>query len=235
MDHVRIQTTQNVEIEYPLASVGDRILATLLDFAFFTAYSILFLIIVAMTGTGMNNFIPLICYLPLMLYSLLCETFLQGKSFGKMIMKIQVVKLNGTQAHFSDYLLRWLFRIVDLFLFSGLIALLTIIINGKGQRIGDIVASTTVIKLKQKTIDDTILKKIIPDYQLTFKEVARLTDHDITIIKEVLAFSIKNNNQQALLKLAEKTKQTMGITTDLPAQQFLETVIQDYNHFFFEK
>lgn len=235
MDHVRIQTTQNVEIEYPLASVGDRILATLLDLAFFIAYSILLVLLSSITGVPLRGFIPIIGYLPVMLYSLLCETFFQGKSFGKMIMKIQVVKLNGTQAHFSDYLLRWLFRIVDLFLFSGLVALLTIIINGKGQRLGDIVASTTVIKLKQKTIDDTILKKMTPDYHLVFKEVSRLTDNDISIIKEVLAFSIKSNNHQALSKLAEKTKQTLRITTDLPAQQFLETVIQDYNHFFFEK
>lgn len=235
MDHVRIQTTQNVEIEYPLASVGDRILATLLDFAFFMAYGILIVIILSFSGSRMSNVVAILLYLPVLLYSLLCETFFQGKSFGKMIMKIQVVKLDGTQARFSDYLLRWLFRIVDLFLFSGLVALLTIIISGKGQRIGDLVASTTVIKFKQKTIDDTILKKIVPDYQLVFQEVSRLTDHDIAIIKEVLAFSVKNNNQEAILKLAAKTKQTMGILTDLPPQQFLETVIQDYNHFYFEK
>lgn len=235
MDHVRIQTTQNVEIEYPLASVGDRILATLLDFAFFAAYGILISIISSFSGK-LETFVAILFSLPVMLYSLLCETFFHGKSFGKMIMKIQVVKLNGTQAGFSDYLLRWLLRLVDILLFFGLIGLLTIIISGKGQRIGDIAAATTVVKLKHKThMDDTILRKITTDYHLVFKEVSRLTDHDISIIKEVLTFSIKNNKQEAILKLAEKTKQTAGIVSDMPAQKFLETIIQDYNHFHFEK
>lgn len=236
MDHVRIQTTQNVEIEYPLASIGDRILATLIDFAFFIAYSLFILLIASISGARLENSGTILFFLPVLLYSLLCETFFEGRSFGKMIMKIRVVKLDGSQAAFGDYLLRWLLRIIDLFLFSGLIALLTIVINGKGQRLGDIAASTTVIKLKQKThIQDTIFKKINPDYRVVFKEVSRLTDHDISIIKEVLAFSLKNNNQQAILKLAEKTQQTMGVNTELTPQQFLETVIQDYSHFYFEK
>ncbi len=41
MDNIRIQTTQNVDIEYELASIGDRILATLLDHLFFIAYILL--------------------------------------------------------------------------------------------------------------------------------------------------------------------------------------------------
>ena len=239
MDHVKIRTAQNVNIEYELASVGDRILATLIDYLFFLAYIILLIFIIqGMEYSGLENFATgflIIMCIPVILYDLLCETFFQGKSFGKMIMKIQVVKLDGTAARFSNYLLRWILRIIDTRLFFGAIALLVIIINGKGQRIGDIAASTTVIKLKPKaTLKDTILKTISPDYIPVFKEVVKLTDQDVAIIKEVLTFSIKNNNQAALLKLSQKIRQTLGVTTDLPDRQFLETVIADYNHFYFE-
>ena len=54
-------------------------------------------------------------YLPVVFYSLLFETFLDGQTIGKRIMKIKVVKIDGYQAKVSDYLTRWFFRIIDLF------------------------------------------------------------------------------------------------------------------------
>ncbi len=239
MDNVKIQTTQNVHIEYQLASVGDRILATLLDYLFFIAYVFFVGIIAGLANSVTDRMgigLGLIMVLPIVFYDLLCELFFQGKSFGKMIMKIQVVKLDGTQPGLGSYLLRWILRIVDTRLFMGLVAVITIIINGKGQRIGDIAASTTVIKLKQKAnLNDTILKKVNPDYKIVFPEVSRFSDHDITIIKEVLEFSNRSNNSSALDKVAEKAKQTMGISTQLPTKQFIETIIADYNYFHLEK
>ena len=233
MDNIRIQTTQNVDIEYELASIGDRILATLLDYLFFTAYFLLIVLIASLTKGIIFESIAIISLLslPILFYDLVCEVFFHGKSFGKMIMKIKVVKLDGTQANFGAYLLRWLLRIIDMRLFGGAIALIAILINGKGQRIGDMAAGTTVIKMKQKVqLTDTIFHKIMPEYNLVFPEVSRLSDNDVAIIKEVMQVCIQSNNYEAINKLVLKTKLTMGITTNLPPAQFLGTVIQDYNY-----
>jgi uncharacterized RDD family membrane protein YckC len=232
MDKISIQTTQNVDIEYELASIGDRILATLLDYLFFLAYFLVVLVIASLTNWALFESIAIISILalPILLYDLLCETFFQGKSFGKMIMKIKVVKLDGTQANFGAYLLRWLLRVIDTRILSGVIALIAILINGKGQRIGDMAAGTTVIKMKQKTqLSDTILNKVKPDYTVVFPQVSRLTDTDVAIIKEVMQVCIRSNNFEAINKLAVKTKAAMGITTNLPDVQFLSTVLQDYS------
>ena len=238
MDNIKIQTTQNVDIEYELASVGDRILATLLDYLFFLGYILLVLVFIGLIGSAIedNLWLLVILFLPILLYDLLCEMFFQGKSFGKMIMKIKVVKLDGTQAGFGAYLLRWLLRIIDTRMFSGGIALIAILANGKGQRIGDMAAGTTVIKMKQKvTINDTILNKIKPKYTIVYEEVSKLSDSDIAIIKEVMQVSLRTGNQQAIDRLARKTKETMGITTNLPHTQFLATVVQDYSQYNFDK
>lgn len=238
MDSVKIQTTQNVDIEYELASIGDRILATLLDYLFFFAY-IVFLLIIGSATAGIifqSIVVIVILCLPILLYDLLCEMFMQGKTFGKMIMKIKVVKLDGTQASFGAYLLRWLLRIIDTRILSGGVAVIAIFLNGKGQRIGDMAAGTTVIKMKQKvTLNDTILMKAKPNYTLVFPEVSKLSDTDIAIIKEIIQVSIRTNNNDAIEKLAQKTKATMGITPNLPNAQFLTTVINDYNHYIFDK
>ncbi len=238
MDNIKIQTTQNVDIEYELASIGDRILATLLDYVFFIAYFVLLLIIAGFTkGLFFESIaVIIILVLPVFLYDLLCEMFFQGKSLGKMIMKIKVVKLDGTQAGFGAYMLRWLLRIIDTKLFSGGVALIAIIVNGKGQRIGDMAAGTTVIKMKQKiTLNDTILNRVASTYVIVYPEVSRLTDSDIAIIKEVMQMSIRTGNFQAIEKLAVKTKAAMGITVSLPHAQFLSTVVQDYSQYNFER
>jgi len=238
MDNIKIQTTQNVDIEYELASIGDRILATLLDYLFFFGYSLLILLLMNVIGEVIENniWLVIVLFLPILLYDLLCELFFQGKSFGKMIMKIKVVKLDGTQAGFGAYLLRWLLRIIDMRLFSGAIALIAILVNGKGQRIGDMAAGTTVIKMKQKvTIHDTILNKVKPVYSIVYPEVSRLSDSDIAIIKEVMQMAIRTGNQEAIERLAVKTKDTMGIQTKLPDTQFLATVVQDYSQYNFDK
>jgi uncharacterized RDD family membrane protein YckC len=237
MDNIRIQTTQNVDIEYELASIGDRILATLLDYVFFIAYGLLIGIVAGIAGGAFleNIGIIFLLILPIFLYDLLCEMFFQG-SFGKMIMKIKVVKLDGTQAGFGAYLLRWLLRIIDTRIFSGGVALIAILANGKGQRIGDMAAGTTVIKMKQKvTLNDTILNRVKPDYTIVYPEVARLSDNDIAIIKEVMQVSLRTGNHQAIEKLATKIKATMGITVNLPHAQFLATVVQDYSQYNFDK
>jgi uncharacterized RDD family membrane protein YckC len=240
MDNIKIQTTQNVDIEYELASIGDRILATLLDYVFFLAYILMVFLFVSLINVyrwdSFEIILLIIASLPILLYDLLCETFFQGKSFGKMIMKIKVVMLDGTQAGFGAYLLRWLLRIIDTRIFSGAVALIAILANGKGQRIGDMAAGTTVIKMKQKvTLSDTILNRVKPEYTIVFHEVSKLSDNDIAIIKDVMRVSLQSNNTQAIIRLSNKTKETMGITTNLPHAQFLATVVQDYSQYNFDK
>ncbi len=237
MDNIQIQTTQNVDIDYELASLGDRILATLLDYLFFLAYFILLSIMAGITaGFGGSLTILILLCMPVLLYDLLCETFMQGQSFGKMIMKIKVVMLDGTRATFGAYLLRWLLRIVDTRLMTGLVAVVAIIMNDKGQRIGDMAAGTTVIKMKQKvTLNDTILMRVKTDYVPVFPEVVKLSDNDIAIIKEVLKKGLESHNWPIIEKLTVKTKETMGITSNVPHLQFLNTVLQDYTHYGFDK
>jgi uncharacterized RDD family membrane protein YckC len=241
MDNIKIQTTQNVEIEYELASLADRVLATLLDYLFFIAYACIALLVMGLVlnVSVFRHFslaMAVIMFLPIAFYDLVCETFMQGKTFGKMIMKIKVVKLDGTQANFGAYLIRWLLRIIDTRLFTGGVALVAIILNGKGQRIGDMAAGTTVIKTKSKvTLNETILNKVKPNYTLVFPQVSVLSDNDIAIIKDVMKVALITNNQEAIEKLANKTKAAMGITTNLPHTQFLATVVQDYSYYAFDK
>ena len=234
MESISISTTQNVSISYAIASLGDRILATLLDYLIFLAY----FVIVFYTLSVFNIINDLVFFsslilLPVFLYDLYCELLFNGQSFGKYLMKIKVVKIDGTQPGFGSYLLRWMFRIIEGgHLFNGLIAILTILVNGKGQRVGDIAAKTSVIKLKKKiALEDGFLNISDDNYAIVFREVEQLNEKDISIIREVFNHAKSKNRLDIVNQLAEKTKNTLNITTPMKSIEFLNTIIKDYEYY----
>ena len=124
MAQIKINTSQNVQIEYPIANVGIRILSQLLDYVFIFAYVMLVLFIITGLLKINDGTIILLALLPVFFYSFITESFFHGQSFAKMILHIKVVKLDGSQATLLNYFIRWMFRIIDVALFYGIIAVI---------------------------------------------------------------------------------------------------------------
>jgi uncharacterized RDD family membrane protein YckC len=239
MQTIEIQTTQNVNIEYPIASPGERIVAALIDQLILIGYLIaiiFFYIWLIDTTEGSSFHFPVayfvILFLPYFFYHLLCETFLNGQSFAKKMMKMRVVKVDGIQAGIGSYFLRWILAPIDYFFFLGLIIL---VINGKGQRLGDLAAHTTVVKLKAEAkLDETILTATPANYTVVFPQASSLNDGDISIVKEVLDLNYKKPDVEVYLNILNKTKEAvqnkMGVHSELHPLTFLDTVLKDYNH-----
>jgi len=242
MQTIEIQTTQNVHIEYPVASVGDRVVAGLIDQLIMIGYliAIIFFYLWLLNVTEGTSFSYPVAYfvilfLPLFFYHLLCETYLNGQSFGKKLMKMRVVKLDGTQAGIGSYFLRWILAPIDIYFTYGSVGLVTMIINGKGQRLGDLAAHTTVVKLKAETkLDDTILRVTPTNYEVKFPQVSVLSDKDISLVKEVLDLNYKKPDTIVYTRILNKTKEAIekkiGVTTTLHPLNFLDTVLKDYNY-----
>lgn len=231
MDTIKIDTTQNVEIEQTIASVGERIAATLLDMIFLLGYVLLTGIIAGGFNYGWMLYLV---YIPVALYNLLCELFMNGQSLGKKILKIKVVKIDGTAASFSSYFLRWILRMVEVLCMFGSLALIVIILNRKGQRLGDIAANTTVIRLRNNSLKETIYTNIPDNYTLTYPEVSKLTVDDIYTIKEVLTLlkSTTNKNLQTLYiadKAKEAIEQKLNIISNQKTGSFFQTILYDFN------
>ncbi|MEJ0057375.1 MAG: RDD family protein [Bacteroidota bacterium] len=229
---VHVRTTQNVFIHYPVASLGDRILAYLLD------QLILIVFIIAMVALYVNIKMDVIWIwivtvaAPYILYHLMFEIFMNGQSPGKQILKIKVIRLDGTSASVGDYILRWIFAFIDLQLMSGLIAVLTIAIGAKGQRLGDVVAGTTVIKLIDQSVV-TAADVFVPqeaEYVPSFPQVVQLNENDIELIRRALEVNRTSGNSQPVMAVTEKIKSLLGIETDMAPVKFLYTVVKDFQH-----
>lgn len=260
---LQINTTQNVKINFGLADVGYRILAFGLDFIILMAYLfVLFNVfnfgtfIDAFGDNWSQTAIATLGFLPVVVYTLVSEMLLQGQTVGKKIMKLKVLKVDGFQAAPIDFMIRWFFRSVEIYglLFISAIAyaagffetlfiigitltpiaaFIVLVVGKQNQRFGDMVAGTTVVRLKNTiNISHTILEEIATDYQPTYYDVIKLSDNDARIIKETFLAAKKNKDYAILIKLRKKIEDVTGITNNEKNDLvFLDKVMKDYNYF----
>ncbi|BAO74321.1 RDD family protein [Winogradskyella sp. PG-2] len=234
MDEFQIETAQNVGINQNVASIGHRMLAYLIDSAIILIYGIgaIWLLVSLNLDPGDSWAIYMLVSLPAFLYYVLLETFLNGKTVGKTIMNMRVVKLDGSRPGFANYFVRWILRVIDVVLTSGGAAVVTILLKGNGQRIGDIAAGTTVISERENmTINDTLIKDLPVDYVPKYSQVTVLNDNDMQTIKNLYDDAVRNGNHNIILNLHHRLLKVMAIETSEKPVDFVANVIKDYNYY----
>ncbi len=173
-------------MEYPLSNAGQRLGAAALDLIVLALYVFLMILfIIKIIGyqlfEGDPNFlIFFLIYLPALLYHPVIEYLWNGQTIGKFLLKMKVVRIDGTSASLGDFMLRWFIRIIDvklgfLFIFFlpsnpssslqeviigyviffmvfpvPIVGMISIAVSKFRQRLGDRVANTVVIKKMRK-------------------------------------------------------------------------------------
>lgn len=243
MSELSINTTQNVIINFKAASVGERMLASFLDllvkiaYGIVVAYVFFYLLGLSKMIDKMDNWsagaIVIILFFPIFIYSISLESIFEGQTLGKKLTKIKVVKIDGYQASFGDYLTRWIFRLVDNNIMSGLVGIVAMILNKKVQRLGDMAAGTAVITLKNTiTINSTILEEIGDAYVPTYPLVIKLSDNDMRIIKDTFQIARNNSDIETITKLRQKIESVTGIKNQSGIDSdFIRVILKDYNYY----
>lgn len=234
MDNFQIETAQNVSISQNIAGIGERILAFLTDALILLGYVVIFSFIMNSLEIARAEewTYRLALGLPIFLYFLVWEVLWNGQTPGKAALNIRVVKIDGSKPTFSNYLVRWLLRIIDITISSGSVAVITILLNGKGQRLGDLAAGTTVISEQQRIDVNKLLQVDLPeDYEPKYPQVTVLSDKDVQEIKVLYQDSLKNSNFGIIKSLSVKVSQLLGVQPTENSSDFIKTVIRDYNYF----
>jgi uncharacterized RDD family membrane protein YckC len=234
MNEFQIETAQNVGIKQNVANIGDRMLAYIIDSLIIWAYTLLIFILLGLMDLNPRDSwaIYLLVSLPAFLYYVLLETFWDGKTIGKFVQGTRVVKIDGTKPTFANYLVRWLLRIVDVVITLGGAAVLSIIIRGNGQRLGDMAAGTTVISERQKIkITDTLVEEIPLDYQPVYSQVTVLNDQDMQLIKTLYQEARQKGQHNVILQLQKRLTQLMEVAPKETPIAFVDQVIKDYNYY----
>ena len=241
MDQIGIETNRHVRLSYTPAPLIYRIVAWLYDAFLYVIYIVVFMWVWdgVLPGNIIDSLrlgwmVTLAVFLPYFIYFPLIETLWNGRTVGKKIMGIRVTKTDGTRASLGSYLIRWLFRFVEISATGGVIAILTILINGKGQRLGDLVADTCVISEResqmshQQLFDQTSLNR-----DVVFESAAELKDQDINVIKKLIN-ARDTHSSEARKKLLARTRKTIekktgAVDSSISDEDYLRTIVKDYN------
>ena len=259
MSLIKISTIFNIDLEFEIAPVFKRILAYLVDFTILLLYIFGMKYLYYNGVTASDDYLKqrigldmLTISLPMLLYPVVCEVLMHGQTVGKKIFNIRVISLSGGEPTLSQYLIRWMFRVFEwpflfgyimfsgtaftayifMTIFLGLSVAIIIAVTRKNQRLGDLAANTVVVDTRSDFgVNDTVFMEIDEEnYEVKYPEVLRLSDRDINTIKNVLDISQKNRQQDLCERVALKIQTVLSVTTDLPAEDFLQRLLEDYNY-----
>jgi uncharacterized RDD family membrane protein YckC len=268
MGAIKVPTNFNIELEFEIPEFYRRMIALLIDLVIEFLYFRLILVNIMQamerrsnpfdTDQQFNiNAVGLLLFLPIMLYHITCELLMNGQSFGKKIMALRVVDEKGGKASISQFLIRWLLRVSDLWAVILLILLIQMANTGrydnifilllglgflivdivlvvssrKGQRIGDLLAHTILIRTNTtSSIEETVFQEVADSYVPSFPEIMRLSDKDINAIKSILETARKKGDFNMAANASEKIKSHLKIDSSMSPFDFLEVLLKDYNY-----
>jgi uncharacterized RDD family membrane protein YckC len=144
-----IETPEGAEVELRPAGVYVRGTALLLDelFRWSLIVSSYFALMLAGFGAGAFLLVLFLCY---WLYGVLFEVYANGATPGKRMQGIRVVHADGTPVGISASLLRNLLLVVDFMPAMYSAGIVTMILTGRFQRLGDLAADTLVVYGEQR-------------------------------------------------------------------------------------
>jgi len=232
---VKLDTGFNIEVEFPIAAFHRRLFAWITDVLILISYMWVMAIVLSYAlGIGWADryeWVYVLYFLPFFLYHLLLEYFLNGQSLGKRALRIKVITLEGGQPSISQYLIRWLFRTIDIGLFL-LPGFFSILLSQRSQRIGDLIAGTIVIDTRASTgWQDTIFTEIETTYKPKYPQVMQLTDKDINTLKSIINAVKKRNDYELAHRIAERIKSKLNMQADEDSLAFLQRLMKDYNYY----
>lgn len=151
-DRLVIATPEGVELELTLAGVGSRFISALIDFliegALIGALSLVLLATLPQPLAAAG--IALGAFALIWGYHVLFETLASGRSPGKRVAGLRVVRAGGAPVRLRASAVRNLIRIVDLLppVTYG-VGATSILATARNQRLGDLAAGTLVVRVRR--------------------------------------------------------------------------------------
>lgn len=157
-EFLQIDTPENVVFGYEVAGIGSRFMAAMVDHAAILVMQVVVYLIVVLVvigggeTSGLNNLsawvvgaLGLVSFVLLWGYYILFETIWNGQTPGKRLMKLRVIRVDGTPITLVEALIRNLARFIDFLPVTYGIGIVTMFINSQSRRLGDLAAGTLVV------------------------------------------------------------------------------------------
>jgi uncharacterized RDD family membrane protein YckC len=262
-DQLNIETPEQVDLRFSIAGIGSRFLAVLTDTIIQVVAEILLILLFMLfisasqrtriaevsdtAGKWLIAAIVLFHFLLYWGYFALFEAYWNGQTPGKRVVKIRVIKDTGRQITLFEALARNLLRVIDMLPQFYLIGVISMLCNRQHRRLGDFVASTTVVherpseqpatSYSSRSITASIHPQVNPvpertklAYDPPADAVARLRREDLAVIDSFLARALDfdlTTRAQIANRIATSmfAKMNLQIPPDINPERALEGIV----------
>jgi uncharacterized RDD family membrane protein YckC len=156
-EHHTIDTPELVAIEMPLAGIGSRFIAILIDSLLWIVGLFVLLIVFSILAPAFHAFnrlseqwaTAIVIFLVFLLqwgYFTLFEAFWNGQTPGKKIARIRVMQRSGRPIGILESMARNFIRMVDQIPSFYAVGIVAVFVTRQNQRLGDMVAGTIVVR-----------------------------------------------------------------------------------------
>lgn len=154
-----VVTPEAVLLEFDTAGVGSRVVAEILDLLLQITALVAVTMVASLAATGgvqLGETAAIVLalvmtFLILVGYPIAMETLWNGRTLGKAAMGLRVVTSEGGPIRFRHAAIRGIFGLIEIWVFLGSIAIVSIIFSRRDQRLGDLVAGTIVLRERSAT------------------------------------------------------------------------------------
>jgi uncharacterized RDD family membrane protein YckC len=156
-DQLSIDTPELVAIEMPLAGIGSRFIALLIDYLIWSAGLVVLLLVGVVVLPAVHAFskiseqwvVAIVIFSVFLVqwgYFTLFEAFWNGRTPGKRVARIRVIQRSGRAIGLFESMARNLVRYVDQIPFFYAVGVVTMFATRQHQRLGDLAAGTLVVR-----------------------------------------------------------------------------------------
>ncbi len=187
-----VVTPEAVVLDLPTAGVATRAFARVVDLLvqLLVAVALTFMAVFLATAgvspvlLGMSVFV-----LALIVWPVGLEILWRGRSVGKAMFGLWVISSDGSPVQPRQSVVRGLLALIDIYLSLGFLALITAMFSPSSQRLGDVAASTVVVRhLGRSSATGPVVFYAPPGYEayVANLDVGRLSPEDFSLIREFL-------------------------------------------------
>lgn len=253
-DLYTIDTPENIEFAYDVAGIGSRFLAAIIDTLLIIIAEVVVLFAAGALANATGVFeqlnaaesviaalAGLAAFIILWGYYIVFELVWSGQSPGKRLIGLRVVRDGGRPITFLASAIRNLIRLVDFLPALYGVGVVTMFIDKRSRRLGDLAGGTLVVKERRGVTLESLTANTVPPIptpkpgesapQLTLANVEVLNDQDYTLVQEFLrrrAELSRDARMRLGVQLASGLQARLGIPQGGDAERFLQYVATEY-------
>ncbi|MFZ5469237.1 MAG: RDD family protein [Myxococcota bacterium] len=228
-----LATPERVELSLPVAGIGFRSIAYLIDMALVLSVCIVAVFVFSLFGDLLGVYESLSTWAKVAallgafatqwLYWTTAEVLWSGQTPGKRLMRIRVVRDDGSPVGFFESAVRNLCRVVDFLPVGYALGLLVMLVNPQHRRLGDVLAGTLLVHEERIDLDKYTAAPIAA---LPVAALGQpLAAVDVELLCAYLARA-KTLDPQARTKLAQKLVEHYGASLGEEERRVLASSVE---------